>query len=187
MDSIKVLIAAAVVVLSSSVLGGCSSANISEVGVQRIQEAHEMKKTVRLNLVEVEGNHDINLQLTLDNPEKKEITSVQAWLSYNPKLLQGASIDVSNSDFDLMAPYNNDFDSESGLLMLGRSSSVSTSEEKLLVAELKFDRIEKGVAMFEAYDYQPDLQSGHTSVNMMFDEVPLNILLKPEAPLLALE
>jgi hypothetical protein len=187
MESLKILIAAGVLILASSALIGCTpSGNVSEVGIERIEAAQEMKKNVELQLAEVEGEDDVVVQMLLNNPENRPITSVQAWLTYNPELLKGVSINTSRSAFELTAPYDNDFDHETGLMMLGRSTSTPIEDEQIMIAEVHFTRVSEGVAMIEAYDFKQDLV-GHTSANMMFNEAPVNVLLKPESPLLIIK
>lgn len=183
MNSLKIIIAAVLIIAASNMLVGCTPKESSEVGVKRIEEAQEMKKTVNLYLVAVKDTtNEAVVQLVLDNPEKKPITSVQAWLAYNPSVLKGVKIDVEQSAFELKAPYDNDFDQESGLLMLGRSTAKATKDNKIVVAQIHFERVDEGAAMIEAYDYRQDL-TGHTSVNTMIDGAPVNILLKPQSPL----
>ena len=182
MSSVKIIIAAAVVLIASNLLAGCSS-EPSETGIQRLQEAQEMKKTVSLYLVAAEDSTDeAVVQVVLDNPEREPITSVQAWLAYNPAVLKGISLDTENSAFELQAPYDNDFDQEAGLVMIGRSSGRAVRDEKIMVAEIRFERTGEGAAMIEAYDYRTDL-TGHTSANIMRDGTPVNVLLKPQSPL----
>lgn len=176
------------VVLATSALTGCTSEKEAKnesrnVGVQRIAEAQEMVKTVGLLLTEVEGKEDITLRLTLSNPEKKPITSVQAWLAYNPDVLEGVTIDTKNTAFDIVAPYDNNFDQVAGLVMIGRSSADPVTDKEIVIADLHFKRIGEGAAMIEAYDFRQDLE-GHTSANMMLDGLPVNILIKPQTPLL---
>ena len=66
--------------------------------------------------------------------------------------------------------------------MIGRSSAKPVRDEKIMVAEIHFERTGEGAAMIEAYDYRQDL-TGHTSANMMQNGTPVNILLKPQVPL----
>lgn len=183
MHSIKILIAAAIVLVITNALSGCAPKGVSEVGLGRIADAQQMKKTVSLSLNEVKGDEDVTVQLILDNPDNRPLTSVQAWLTYNPDVLKGVSIETESSEFELQAPYDNDFDHEAGLVMIGRSSAVPVLDAEPLVVEIRFERIGEGAAMIEAYDYKQDLQ-GHASANIMFDGQPLNLLLKPDAPLL---
>lgn len=171
------------IMIATNVLAGCAPTNVSEVGVKRIEAAQEMKKNVSLMLTEVEGQKDIVVRLTLNNPEKKPITSAQAWLTYNPDVLQGVSMNTDVSAFELMAPYDNDFDHDLGFVMLGRSSTSPVTDAEIVIAEIHFEKIADGAAMIEAYDYKHNLL-GHTSANMMLDGTPINILLKPQSPLL---
>lgn len=183
-DSIKIIIATAIVMAASNFLVGCSpKQDVSEIGVERIAEAQEMKKTVTLSLLQIDDGKDLVLRLVLKNPEKSPITSTQAWLAYNPDLLKGLSIDTKTSAFEMTAPYDNDFDEVAGLVMLGRSTAKAVNDETITVAEIHFSKITDGVAMIEAYDHRQDL-TGHTSANMMVDGTPVNILLKPQSPLL---
>lgn len=184
MNSVKILIAGAMVALLTSALTGCASKKqeSNSVGVQRISEAKEMIKTVSLSLSEVENKDGIVVRLMLSNPEKKPITSVQSWLTYNPKVLEGVSIDTKETAFELMAPYNNNFDQAIGLVMLGRSNAEPVSDKEIVIADLHFKRIGEGAAMIEAYDFRQDME-GHTSANMMLDGKPVNILMEPQIPL----
>lgn len=183
MSSLKIIIAAGIVLAASNLLTGCAPAEPSEVGIKRLEEAQEMKKTVQLSLTADETDpENIVVQVILDNPERKPLTSAQSWLAYNPRVLQGISINTKNSAFELEAPYRNDFDHEAGLVMIGRSSAFPVTDERIIVAEILFERLSDGVLMIEAYDYKQDL-SGHTSANMMQNGEPVNILLKPQSPL----
>ena len=85
-----------------------------------------------------------------------------------------------------MAPYDNDFDNENGLVMLGRSNPDPVTDQVIDVAEMVFDIVGEGTVMIEAYDYREDL-TGHTSANTIIDEKPYNILIKPESPALVIE
>lgn len=185
MNSIKVILAAVIVLIISNLLVACSSQGVSQVGVQRIKEASELKKTVELKLEEQVGT-DVHLKLILENPEQMPISSAETWLAYNPELLTGLEVDTTNSVFELTAPYSNEFDNAAGLVMLGRSTATPITDAEILVAELRFKKLTDGVAMIESYDYKHDL-GGHTSVNMMVDLDPVNILLRPDSPLLILE
>ena len=187
MESIKIILAAAVLILASNVLTGCSPKNApSDVAVQRIEAAQEVKKVVELKLERVESEGDVRMKIVLENPEKKPISSAQVWLTYNPDHLEGLSIDTSDSPFELMAPYTNDFDSAIGLVMLGRSSETAVNDKEIVMAEVSFKKLTEGSAMIQAYDYTQDLQ-GHSSVNMMADGNPVNVLIKPATPLLVIE
>lgn len=186
MQPFKIVLAAAVIIFASNVLTGCSPQGVSRTGIDRIEEAQEFRKTLHLSLREVSGRDDISVRVVLVNPENRPITSVQSWLSYNSRVVQGLNIRTEESPFDIVAPYDNTFDDEAGLVMIGRSSDAPIDAEEIVVAEITFERVGEGTVMFEAYDYTNDL-SGHTSANMVVDETPYNLLLKPESPLLIIQ
>lgn len=184
MQSLKIIIAAAIVMFMSNILTSCSLQSPSEVGIQRLEEAQQYKKTVELKLEVTEAEAGrIMVRVLLDNPEGKPLTSAQTWFTYNPEVLQGVEIRTADSAFELVAPYDNDFDQEGGLVMIGRSTAEAVTETYIVVADIVFTRVGPGAAMIEAYDYQIDLE-GHTSANMVLDENPYNMLLKPDSPLL---
>lgn len=151
-----------------------------------VQKAAAAKKEVEMVLKAEKEGAEIKVKITLSNPNQKPVTSVQSWLSFNPAKLQGASIDTSATAFSLMAPYDNTFDNEEGLVMLGRANPESITEKEIVVAEVVFDIAESGTTMIDTYDYRDDL-TGHTSVNTVIDGKPYNILIKPESPALIIE
>lgn len=184
MKTIKILIAGVLVLLAASTLTGCKPGNrsVSEIGIKRISAAREIKKSVSLAPVVTQDKEGILVRLMLNNPEKKPITSVQTWLTYNPKVLQGVSIDTKKTPFELTAPDGNGFDQNAGLVMIGRSTAKAVADTDISVAEVRFKKIGEGAVMIETYDYRSDL-SGHTSANMMDNGTPINLLVKPQIPL----
>lgn len=185
MKSLKIIFAAVIIILVSSYLVGCNLPGVSSEGAARIQEAQSLKKTVSMKLVEVPESDNVKLQLVLENPEKEPITSFQAWLTYNPDHLEGVAIHTDESPFELMAPYENDFDDAMGLIMVGRSTKSPITDEEIVALELELNKLSEGVTMIEAYDYKQDL-TGHTSVNKVENEAAFNVLLKPDSPLISI-
>lgn len=181
MNSVKIILAAVILMAASNILSACSP-QVSNVAIERIEEANELKKTVSLKLEQKVDEDKKLLQIVLENPEAQPLTSAEVWLSYNPEHLKGLSLEPNDELFELSAPYENDFDHESGIMKLGRSSAEPVSEKKIVLAEVAFEKLTSGVAMIEAYDYKHDL-SGHSSVNMMNELEPVNVLLKPTTPL----
>ena len=187
------IIATALILLLGSLLAGCevtapkSEKTAKKTAIEEfVLRAVAAKKEVNLVLKADRQAKQIKVTVSLENPNLKPITSVQAWLSYDPAKLQGKSVDAKTSAFDLMAPYDNTFDNQNGLVMLGRASTKPAKEKVVKVAELTFDVAEEGAAMLDAYDYQEDL-SGHVSANVLTDGKPFNILVKPDSPLLVIE
>ncbi len=189
MKWVKKLIFGNLLILSIFLLSACSHSNLHGSAIERIQAAQEVKKTVTLQLLKLSKNSnddEVVLRLSLLNPSNLPIQSVQSWLSYNPKLLKGISIDTQASDFDLMAPYNNNFDSYMGLVMLGRSTTKVIDKEEITVVDIHFKKLSDAFAMIDTYDYKDDLK-GHVSVNILKDNHPINVLIKPLSPLFILK
>lgn len=151
-----------------------------------VKKAQAVHKDAMLNLdFEINGS-EVMVTISIENPSRKPITSVQTWLSYDVNKLKGKSLDTSNSSFQLQAPYDNTFDRVNGLLMLGRSHSEPITDEMITVATVTFELLDEGGATLEAYDYRGDL-TGHTSANTVVDGKPFNVLLKPGSPLLIIQ
>ncbi len=85
-----------------------------------------------------------------------------------------------------MALYDNTFDNENGLVMLGRANPDPITNPSIHVAEVIFDVVGEGTIMINAHDYREDV-TGHVSVNTIIDEKPYNILIKPDSPALVIE
>lgn len=205
MKSTNIIIAAGLIILISSVLTGCSkllepreaapaarqeakpSAEEQQKRIRKlVQTAIAVKKEVGLVLEATKEGEVLTVDIMLDNSVQKPITSVQTWLSFDPTRLQGKDIDVSDSSFELVAPYENGFDNEQGLVMLGRASATKQFKKSLNVATVTFDIVGEGTLMIDTYDYRDDL-TGHTSANSLIDDKPYNILIKPDSPALAVE
>ena len=202
----EIVIATEVIILLSSILGGCgliekSSSDDGLIPVSSEKQAEKPKpqsvndlvstaravtKEVKLILDNEKSDDELKIVIKLDNPNNKPITSVQSWLSYNPEDLKGKEIDTKNSAFSLTAPYSNTFDENNGLMMLGRSNPNPVTDESIIVAKVIFEVLKDTTIAVDAYDYREDL-SGHTSVNVLVDGTPYNILIKPESPTLIIE
>jgi hypothetical protein len=199
MNSTKVIIATAIILFISNFLTGCSSKDLAmkpaggeetrvyaEDSIKRISDAREVTKTASIRLEKEQDGRTLRVKILIDNPEGRAITSVQSWLSYNPKALKGVKIDTANSAFELMAPYDNTFDEVNGLVKIGRSSSEPVSDKLIEVAQAEFDMDYIGSTFVDFYDYQNDL-TGHTSANVLQGETPFNVLMLPESPALVIE
>ena len=99
-----------------------------------IEKAKEVKKEVKMTFETEEKEGQIEVSIYLENTAEKAITSVQAWLSFNPELIEGVKMKASDSAFTLPAPYKNGFDNESGLMMLGRSNPDVLTDTKIFIA-----------------------------------------------------
>lgn len=181
----KVIIAATTIVFASGALGGCAhqpvnDVSVSELGMARIEAALELKKSAELTLHEISRQNDVmQFELILNNPQQEPVTSVESWLSFNPKWFKGIKFEPNETQFELTAPYQNGFDQTQGLMKLGRSTAQPVTDEQIVLATFSFQVLDQNQPLIiEPYDYRYDLK-GHNSVNKMIGKMPVNILLKP--------
>ena len=71
-------------------------------------------------------------------------------------------------------------------MMLGRSGPKPVIGQKIHVATVTFEILEEGSTKLNAYDYREGLK-GHTSANIIIDDKPYNILVKPNNPTLIIK
>jgi len=189
MNSKKIIIATLFIFLVGTLLSGCTS-SVGDLHksapIQFLKNIRKVKKDVVLTLKSDREGDTVTVKIILENPAKKPISSVQTWLSYNPDHLNGIDVDVVNSPFALAAPYDNTFDNINGLVMIGRANNEPISDPFIVVAEVSFNVSTDMSAMVDAYDYRNNL-SGHVSANMILDDKPYNVLLKPKSPLLSIK
>jgi hypothetical protein len=126
---------------------------------------------------------EFDVEVYVQNPGVQNIISVRSWLQYDPSALEGVSITTSDSPFTLSAPGEDAFSESEGYVKIGRSNiSGGVSDSEILVAKVRFKvRTATGMTTsISAHDYQVT-ELGHTSVNIIEDGFPVNILSeKPE-------
>ena len=203
MKTKNIIIAVSLIIFLSSVLTGCDmfKADIFEAEVVEteapkaesqtdiealVEKAQAVHKDAQLSLEYKQEKNKLSIKVFVKNPNRKPITSVQSWLSFDPVMLKGKTIETSGSAFSFQAPYDNTFDNINGLVMLGRSNSEPITDESIYVADVVFAPLKTGGTVIEAYDYREDLK-GHTSVNVLVEGEPFNVLVKPESPLIIIE
>jgi hypothetical protein len=189
----KIIIATVMLLAAFSALNGCTpeqtakeNGTLHSVAQAFNQLAKEVQKDVSLKLDYKRDGTDVVVSVFLENPKGKNITSVQSWLAFNPRDLQGKDIMVTDSAFDLAEPRTEIFDAEKGLVMLGRASTKGVSDTVLKVADIRFRANGDVMTLVDAYDYRTDL-SGHCSANIVYQGTPYNILLKPSNPALVIQ
>ncbi len=156
--------------------------------VDQIESAKEVQKTVdlRLNKTKITPK-TFKVSILLTNLEKKEILSTRTWLSYNPEDLKIIKIDTQNSDFNLAAPGENEYDAEKGIIKIGRSNvDQEVSLPAIQIAEITVEKINTGTTVIDFYDYHKD-QSGHTNVNILRDGQIYNLAKEPTSPGVVIE
>ncbi len=183
MNPSRILIATGLIFLVSLWLGGCAPSSSED---DSLRPAAGLIKDVEIQLTAEKVDKILKVKVSLFNPKSKPITSVQSWLSFDPKALKGTAIDVSHSPFTLTAPFENTFDHYQGIIRIGRANQTPVSDPHIVVAELTFDILEEGTTMMQVYDYRPNL-FGHASANVMTKGKPTNVLKKPVSPALIVQ
>lgn len=157
----------------------------SFVSAQQMDARMEFKPS----LTEARVGDEFDVEVMLSNPGLQSIISVRAWLSYNPDILEGLSVDTEGTPFTLSAPGESEVSQNEGLIKLGRSNiSGGSSEAEVQVATVRF-RVKTPYAVqatIEPHNYQIN-ELGHTSVNIIDQGFPVNILgQEPETALINL-
>ena len=125
----------------------------------------------------VQGD-EIEVDVVLKNPGHQSVISVRAWLDYNPNALEGLNIVTQDSPFTLAAPGEDKFNAAEGHAEIGRSNiSGGVTDSEVVVATVRF-RVKTASPLttsISPYDYQVT-ELGHTSVNIIDQGFPVNIL-----------
>jgi hypothetical protein len=126
---------------------------------------------------------ELDMDLVLKNPSKRDITRFRAWLSYDPTILEGVSVDIDDS-YPTPTPGESDFSPDDGFVKIGASGG-SEDDETIVLARIKMKVIdEPGTNTIIAfYDTQSEDQS-HTLVMTGEGDAEENILETPLGVLL---
>jgi hypothetical protein len=127
---------------------------------------------------------EFDVAVMLSNPGAQNIISVRSWLAYNPDILEAVSIVTDDSPFTLSAPGETDISQNEGRVKLGRSNiSGGFNGNEVTFATVRF-RVKTPYAveaLIEPYNYQMN-ELGHTSVNIISQGFPVNILGEEPEP-----
>jgi len=127
---------------------------------------------------------EFDVQIALKNPGLQNVVSVRSWLDYNENVVEAVSIDTTDSPFTLSAPGETEISTDQGLVKLGRSNisgGYAQAQAKVVTVRFKVITPYAIATVIEAYDYQIS-ELGHTSVNIVDQAFPMNILSgEPEA------
>ncbi|MCB9808589.1 fibronectin type III domain-containing protein [Candidatus Peribacteria bacterium] len=105
----------------------------------------------------------LDIDVVIDNPSAQHIKRARAWLSYDPNMLEGVSIDI-NETFSLVTPDERAFSESEGYVKMEASAEDSgPNTKKVLFARLTFRVIETNPigTPITFHDAQP---SGHTVI-----------------------
>lgn len=121
----------------------------------------------------------LDMDLIVFNPQKQKIHKVRAWMSYDPSILEGVSIDM-DPRFSQITPGESDFDAAKGNIQIGATSDDATMPSDSVIQVARVQVRMKGSPsggptpiVFE--DLQPGTD-GHTFVTTKNGATDQNIL-----------
>jgi len=83
----------------------------------------------------------LDIDIVLQNPSSQSIQSIQSWIAYDPAVLQGRDVRIVD-EFPLVAPGEQAFSPEQGLVKIGASNvRGGMDEQEFVFARLQFDVI----------------------------------------------
>ena len=154
------------------------------IGLSLAYAQGDAELELKSSVSEANQNEEFTVDVVLKNPVLQSVISVRSWLSYDQSALEALNIDTSTSAFTLTAPGEDAVSAGEGRVKIGRSNITGGfNEAETTVATVRF----RVLAAHEVnttisfYDYQVT-ELGHTSVNIIDQGFPLNILSKePES------
>lgn len=126
-------------------------------------EDFEVRDPQTLQTRELREGDILNIDVVIDNPSKQHIRRARAWLSYDPKMLEGISVDI-DEEFSLVTPDENGFSASEGYVKMEASTEGrGPNDSKVLFAKLQFRVIETNPigTPITFHDAQP---AGHTVI-----------------------
>jgi len=109
-------------------------------------------------------NGDIlDIDIVIHNPSEQDISRARSWLSYDPDVLQGDSIEI-HTDFPMTTPGEQDFSREEGYAKIGASTDAQKPDTKnVMFARVQFTVLDSSVGQTPITFYDPQLD-GHTTI-----------------------
>lgn len=122
--------------------------------------------TVTLQTPTQKAGDTLDIDVIIRNLSKRSISRVSTWISYDPTILEGVSLDIDPS-FPIPMPEENLFDDERGYAKIGvvARDGSEPSNSVLIVARIRFrvltTKTDQTILSF--YDLKPSTE-GHTVV-----------------------
>lgn len=153
---------------------------VTVIGGYSIASAQEADATLEFRSVTTEAKigDEFDVDVVLKNPGLQNVISVRSWLEYNANVLEAVSVNTDTSPFTLSAPGETEISKDEGFVKLGRSNisgGYAQAEAKVATVHFKVITPYAIKTLIEPYDYQVT-ELGHTSVNIVDQAFPINIL-----------
>lgn len=149
----------------------------------------EAELMLQPSATEAAQGQEFSVDIVLKNPGLQNVISVRSWLTYDPSVLEALTISTGDSLFTLSAPGEDTISAGEGRVKIGRSNiegGVSEAETTVATVNFRALAVSAITATIGFYDYQVS-ELGHTSVNIIDEGFPLNILSEePESIQLSL-
>ncbi|PIR54314.1 hypothetical protein COU75_01545 [Candidatus Peregrinibacteria bacterium CG10_big_fil_rev_8_21_14_0_10_42_8] len=105
----------------------------------------------------------LDIDIVIENPSEQEISRARAWLSYDPDVLRGDSIEI-HSAFPVITPGESVFSNDEGYAKMGASSDEKEPKTKnVMFARLQFTVLNTNVGKTPITFHDPQLD-GHTVI-----------------------
>ncbi|MBU1017597.1 hypothetical protein KKA33_01055 [Patescibacteria group bacterium] len=150
------------------------------LGISIAYAASDATLELRPSVTEAKTGDEFTVDIVLKNPSQQSVISARSWLTYDSSRLEAVNIDSSASSFTLSAPGEDQVSHGEGRVKIGRSNiagGVKETETKVAVVRFKVLESYEFTTTISFYDYQVS-ELGHTSVNIIDQGFPANILSK---------
>jgi hypothetical protein len=128
----------------------------------------------------IKKGEKVIVDIVIDNPASKKISSVSSWLKYNPAELKALEIKSDGSDFGLAAPDGDKINAQEGIVQIGRANiGTPIDNNQIYIASVIFEVLtdQNKKSSVEFFNYQ-DSELGNTGVFMISGLLTENILEK---------
>jgi len=132
----------------------------------------------KFNLKLDKNNGENVLQVFLQNPQKRKISSARVFLAFPPEKLNISNLKINdNPYFSMIAPGENRVDRENGIIKIGLSTEKNNffSDSEILLAEVFYQKSATGKF---AVDFIPE----KTGIFEFLNSELVDISVNPEIP-----
>lgn len=126
----------------------------------------------------VQAGDILDIDIVLTNPSRQPLQSVQSWVEYDPDVLKGVEVRIVDQ-FPLVAPGEQAFSSEKGLVKLGASNVAGGMQEpEAVFARVKFQVLSQSAdpVLIRFHEFNLLGQEGRTKVLLIEEGRTVNVL-----------
>lgn len=153
-----------------------NTASLLQKVVENEQERFVEKSATLELTIQEENEAGILAVITLLNPEKKDIQSVQSWVAFPPRIVEGILLEhIETSPFLFEAPGEFMIDNENGLVKISvsKTSKEPTMQKRLDIAKIVFRKNNDTPFQLDFFDKG---ENGKTRVFILDDGKLVDIL-----------